>query len=126
MMYLQWIPTVLLPLKDKEFKIEAHGEEQVEGKPAIALRVTAPDKKDFTIYFDKSTGLPVKQVAKVIGFTGEEFTQDTIFGNYKDFDGIKKATKIESRRDGEKFVQYEISEFKALEKTDAGAFKEPD
>jgi hypothetical protein len=62
----------------------------------------------------------------VIGFTGEEFTQETIYDGYKDFEGIKKATKIESKRDGEKFINYEITEFKALKSVDAGAFKEPD
>jgi hypothetical protein len=126
MIYLQWIPTVLLPLSGKEFQTEGGAEEQVAGKPAVTLKVTAPDHQDFTIYFDKASGLPVKQVAKVVGFSGEDFTQETIYGGYKEVDGITKATKIESRRDGQKFVEYEISDFKALEKVDAETFKEPE
>lgn len=126
MMYLQLIPATLVPLRQKEFKVELGGTEKVADKPATVLKVTGPDKKDFTLYFDQETGLPVKQVAKVIGFTGEEFTQEQTYSGYKDVEGIKKATKIESKRDGEKFIAYEITEFKALKAIEPSTFKEPD
>jgi hypothetical protein len=125
-MYLQLIPATLVPLRQKEFKVELVGMEKVGDKPATVLKVTGPDKKDFTLYFDQETGLPVKQVAKVIGFMGEEFTQETTYDGYKDFDGIKKATKIDSKRDGEKFISYEITDFQVLKNVDASTFKEPD
>jgi hypothetical protein len=118
MIYLQLTAVTLLPLRQKEFKVEVAGEN--------VLKVTGPDKKDFTIHFDATTGLPAKMVAKVIGFTGEEFTQETTYDGYKDFDGIKKATKVENKRDGERFVEYEITDFKAHDKIDASTFKEPD
>src|SRR5262249_32646991 len=124
--YLQVIPMPLVPLKDKDFKVEAAGEEKVDGKPAVGLKVTGPDGKDFTIYFDKESGLPVKQVAKVRGFMGEEFTQETTFADYKDFDGIKKATKVVAKREGEKFLESQITEFKALDKVDPKTFAEPE
>jgi hypothetical protein len=126
MLYLQVVPAIVLPLKGKEFQVELGGEEQVAGKPAVGLKVTAADKKTFTIYFDKDSGLPVKEVAKVVGFMNDEFAQETTFSGYKEIDGIKKATKIESKRDGEKFISYDISEFKPLEKTDPNTFKKPD
>jgi hypothetical protein len=126
MIYLQWVPVTLVPLRTKEFKVELVGTENIGGKPSTALKVTGPDGKDFTLYFDQGTSLPVRQVAKVIGFTGEEFTQDTTIGAYKDLAGIKKATKIESKRDGEKFVEYEITDFKVLDKVEPATFKEPD
>jgi hypothetical protein len=125
MMYLQYTAATLVPLKQKEFTLQSAADEQVAGKPAAAIKVTGPDKKDFTIYFDKQTGLPVKQVAKVIGFMGEEFTQESIYDAYKDFDGIKKATKIEAKRDGQTFIKQEVTDFKVLEKADAATFSEP-
>jgi hypothetical protein len=125
MMYLQYTAATLVPLKQKEFTLQSAADEQVAGKPAAAIKVTGPDKKDFTIYFDKQTGLPVKQVAKVTGFMGEEFTQESTYDGYKDFDGIKKATKIEAKRDGQTFIKQEISDFKVLEKADAATFSEP-
>lgn len=124
--YLQVVPMTLMPLlKSKDFKIQAAGEKKVEGKDAVGLKVTPQDKKEFTLYFDKNSGLPVQTVAKVTGFMGEEFTQETTFSDYKEFDGIKKATKIVSKRDGEKFIESKITEFKLLDKVDPKTFDEP-
>jgi hypothetical protein len=124
--YLQVVPSTLLPLKGKAFKVESAGEEKIGDKPAATLKVTGPDGKDFTLSFDRDSGLPVKLVAKVRGFQGEEVTQEVVFSDYKDFDGIKQATKIELKRDGESFLKQEITEFKVLEKVDPKAFSEPD
>ena len=123
--YLQVIPTLLLPLKDKNFKIEAAGEKAVGGKPAVGLKVTPPDGKDFTMYFDKESGLPAQVVAKVVGFMGEEFTQESTYSDYKENSGIKKAMKISTKRDGEKFIEAQITEFKVLDKVDPKTFEEP-
>ena len=123
--YLQVLPVTLVALKGKDFKLEAAGEESVDGKPALGIKVTGPDQKEFTLFFDRDGGLPVKLVARVAGFQGNEFTQETTYKDYKDFDGIKKATKVESKRDGEDFMKAEISEFKVLDKVDANAFSEP-
>lgn len=122
--YLTVIPMVLLPLKDKAFKIESVADATVDGKPAAGIKVTAPDQKDFTLYFDKETGLPVKSVADVVGFTGEEFTQETTYGDYKPAAGILKAMKIALYRDGEKFMEQQITEFKVLDTVDPKTFTE--
>jgi hypothetical protein len=124
-LYLQVLPITLVPLKGNAYKLQAAGEEKVGGKPAVGLKVTPPDGKDFTLYFDKESGLLVRLVARVHDFMGTEFTQDSTFSDYKDFGGIKKATKIESKRDGEKFLDVEISDFKVLDKVDPKTFSEP-
>jgi hypothetical protein len=123
--YLNVLPITLVGLKGQGFKYEAAGEEKVGDKPAVILKVTGPDGKDFTLSFDKETGVPVKQVAKVIGFQGQEYTSETTYADYKDFDGIKKATKIVVKRDGEPFQTWEVSEFKVLDKVDDAKFAEP-
>jgi hypothetical protein len=122
---LQIVPTRLVVLKEKGYKLEAADEQKVDDRPAAGIKVTSADGKDFTIYFDKETGLPARTVAKVIGFDGQEFTQETTYKDYKEFDGIKKATKSESKRDGEAFIKSEVTEFKVLDKADAKAFSEP-
>ena len=125
-LYLLAAPVTLAPLRDNNFKVEAAGEEKVGDKATAVLKVTGPDGKDCKIYFDKESGLPIKLVAKVIGFMGEEFTQENTYANYKDMGGIKKATKIEIKRDGEKFMEQEITEFKAVDKLDPKTFDQPD
>jgi hypothetical protein len=123
--YLQVLPATLLPLKGDKFKVEAAGEKAIGGMPAVGLKVTAPDGKDFTLFFDKDSGLPVQVVAKVVGFMGEEFTQETTLAEYKEFSGIKKATKMTSKRDGEKFIESQITEYKVLDKVDPKTFEQP-
>jgi hypothetical protein len=123
--YLHVIPAKPLVLKDKGFKLEAADEQKVGDKPAVGIKVTGPDGKDLTIYFDKESGLPVRIVAKVIGFDGEEYTQETTFSGYKDFGGIKAATKVDVKRNGEDLIKSEVTEFKALDTVDAKTFAEP-
>ncbi len=124
--YMNVVATTLMPLnKGKGFKAESAGEEKVGDKPAIVLKVTGPDGKDFRLFFDKESGLPVKSEATVTGFDGGEVRQESIYRDYKDFHGIKKATKIEINRDGKKFIQQEITAFKVEDKVDAETFAEP-
>jgi hypothetical protein len=123
-LYLLVVPITLVPLKGKAFKIEPAGEEKVGDKPTVVLKITGPDGKDFNLYFDKNSGLLVKLVVRM-GAQGREFTQETTFGDYKDFDGIKKATKIERRRDGQKVLEQEITEFKVLDRLAPETFAEP-
>jgi hypothetical protein len=122
--YLQVIPVTLVPLKGKGFKVEAAGTEKVGDKSAAVLKVTGPDGKDFKLYFDKDSGLPVKQVAEVVGDMREEFHQETTFGGYKDFGGIKRATRVKISY-GLRIIDQEITDFKPLEKVDPKTFTEP-
>lgn len=124
-LYLQAVPMYLIPLKSKDFKVEAAADEKIDGKNAKVLKITGPDGKTFTLAFDEATGLPVRLVAKVKDFQGDEFTQTTTFADYKEFQGIKKATKVESKRDGEKFQSAELLEFKVLDSVDPKTFAEP-
>jgi hypothetical protein len=123
--YLEVLPMALLPLKHKNFKLEAAGEKAIGGMPAVGIKITPPDGKNLTLFFDKESGLPVQLAAKVVGFMGEEFTQETTYADYKEFAGIKKATKVSSKRDGEKFMETQITEFKVLDKVDPKTFEEP-
>lgn len=125
MVYLQIVGQAPAFLKGEGFKIESAEEEKVDGKPATRLKVTGPDEKEFEIYFDKTSGLPVKLTATVADFQGDEYKQDMTFSDYKEFDGVKRASKVETKRNGKKFVNYEISDFKVLDKADKDAFAEP-
>ncbi|HVA49773.1 MAG TPA: hypothetical protein VNH11_25625 [Pirellulales bacterium] len=124
--YLQAIAAAtLLPLKTPEFKVEPAGEEKVGDADAVAIKVTAPDGNDFKLLFDKTSHLPVKVVAKVRGFGGDEFTQETTYSDFKDFDGIKKATNVAAKRDGRTFLEAELTDFKVLDQVDPETFAEP-
>ena len=112
------------PAKDTRSRRPA--KKRSAAKPASGLKATGPDGKEFTIYFDKTSGLPVKLVAKVVGFDGQEYTEEQTYENYKEFGGIKKATKLEAKRDGESFLTSEITEFKVLDHVDPKTFSAPE
>jgi hypothetical protein len=122
--YLMATAALVAPLKGKSFKVEAAGEEKIAGKPAHGVKATGPDGKDFTLYFDKESGLPVRMVAKVIGWMGDEYTQEITYSDYKDFDGIKRPTKVSVKRDGDPLLEEEVVEFKVLDKVPAETFAE--
>jgi hypothetical protein len=123
-MYLEVIPVLLAPLKGPGFKMDVAGEETVGGRGAIILKVTCPDGKDIKISFDNESGLPVKAVGKVFTLQDEEVFQENTYGNYKDFGGIKIATRVEIKN-GWLNRKQEIIEFKVLDKVDPSTFIAP-
>jgi hypothetical protein len=125
--YLQLVPITLVPLKSKGFKIDSAGEDKVGDKAAVGIRATGPDGKDFKIYFDRESGLPVKLVAQVVGPNGKEHEMEQTYADYKDFAGIKKFTTVESKDEGKVVSKREITEFKVLDKdkVPADTFAEP-
>jgi hypothetical protein len=123
--YLAVIPITILPLKEKPFKVEVIGEDKVGGKTAVGIRAIGSDGKDFKLYFDQASGLPVKLVADVVDFMGNPYTQETTYHDYKEMAGIQKATKIEAKRNGEKFLQQQLTEFKVVDQLDPKLFTEP-
>jgi hypothetical protein len=125
-LYLQILPGTLSRLKDNAYKFEAAKEEQVDGKPAVGVKITGPGQKDFILYFDKESGLPVKLVGSAFTFMGEEVNQEVTYGGYKDFEGIKRATKVETKHNGEKASEVEVTEFKVLDRVDPKTFSKPD
>lgn len=123
--YLQVVPILIVPLKGKGFKVDSAPDEKVGDKTAAAVLATGPDGKTFTICFDKESGLPVKLNARVTDWQGQDYTDDTTFEDYKEFDGIKKATKTQTKRDGDRFIEVSLTEFKVIDSPNEDTFAEP-
>jgi hypothetical protein len=121
----QWIPTTILPLRDKDYKLEAIDADKVDGKAAVGIKVTPKEGKSFNLYFNKESGLPVKLAGKSVGFDGQEFDLEVLFSDYKEVAGIKKAMKIVQKRNGDKMSEQTITEFKVKDKLDDKLFEKP-
>src|SRR5262245_40202075 len=68
--------STLLPLKDKGFELALAGEANVDGKPAVGIKVKSKDKPDITLYFDKKTDLLVKSEHRATDpMSNQEYTQ---------------------------------------------------
>ena len=123
--HLQLVPVLILPLKGKDFKVEAAAEEKVGDKPAVGIKVTGPEGKNFTLYFDKESGLLAKIGRAVLDQTGQEVMEERFLSDYKDFDGLKRPTKVVAERGGVKHLEAEVIEAKSVDKIDANEFSKP-
>ena len=67
-------------------------------------------------------------MAKILGSGGDQPVQEWTYtySDYKDFEGIKRPTKIKCNRDGKDFWNAEVTEFKVLDKVDPQTFAEPE
>jgi hypothetical protein len=111
----------VFPLRGKEFKLTAAGEEKVGDRPAVGIEVAPPDSLHFRMYFDKQSGLLVKWAETVkVPETGREVTLDWRFSDYKNVQGIQIAMRSESKR-----MVEEITDFKFLDKLDEKLFAKP-
>ena len=118
----------LLPLLDKKkFKLTSGGEEDVDGKKAAVINVTAiAIKRDFKAYFDKKSGLMVKTSHRGQGFgeggAAAEVLVESYHTEFKKINGIQIATKLIVKHDDKKFMTVNVSDYEMLEKIDDKEF----
>src|SRR4029453_7619175 len=108
----------LVPLKDKAFEVTLIGEDKVEGKKVVGIRVTKKGQKDVSLFFDKETGLLAKlEYRGAEPGTDNEVNEERIVKEYeKNADGIPLPKKILIKHDGKQFLEAEILEIKHFEK----------
>jgi hypothetical protein len=118
--------TTLVPLKDKAYMMSPLGESNVEGKPAVGIKVSYKGRRDVNIFFDKEAGYLVKTSSRAKDdMSGQDFNQDMFFLDYKDKDGYKVSMKMKIHRDGAPFLEQEVTEYKVLDKVDENDFAKP-
>jgi hypothetical protein len=114
----------LVPLKDKAYEVSLIGEDKVEGKKVVGIRVTKKGQKDVSAYFDKETGLLAKlEYRGAEPGTDNEVNEERIIKEYeKNADGIPLAKKLIVKHDGKQFLEAEVTEIKQFEKLDDSEF----
>lgn len=121
----RWIET-LVPVKDKAFMLSLLGEAMVNGRPAQGIRVSYPDRRDVSLYFDKETNLLVKTETRSRNpFTMAEALQETTYSDFKEMNGMKQPTKIKVLMDGMPFMNAEDLVVKPVDKFDDALFSAP-
>jgi hypothetical protein len=116
----------LRSLNDKECKLSAVGESKVNDRPAIGIRVEAKGYKDVSLFFDKDTHQLVKMERRAKDVEmNKEFTEETLYGDYKKVGGVLLAHKHTIKRDGKLYVEAEFTDFELKDKLDDSLFKKP-
>jgi hypothetical protein len=113
-------------LRKKGYELSIVGDADVNGKPAVGVRVVKEGQRDLNLYFDKKSGLMVKLEHRTVDLqSDQEITEERIITEYKKIDGVPQAAKVLINRDGKKFLEAEIVEQKEFEKLDDSVFKLP-
>jgi hypothetical protein len=117
----------LLPLQDKGYTLAAIGEDKVEGQPAVGIKVSHQGHRDVNLFFDKKSGLLVKSryTVKPEELMGKEVSQEVVYGNYKEVEGLQQPMKITIKRDGKQFVEADNSDMKLSETLPDADFAKP-
>ena len=113
-------------LKDKSYELSLIGEDKVDGKKVIGVRVSqVKSQKDVNLYFDKETGLLTKMEYQTIdASTGKDLNEERIVKEYmKNKDGIMVPKKTVIKQDGKVFAETETVEMKFLESLEDSEFK---
>jgi hypothetical protein len=121
-------PRSILRLRARQKNPECHfamaGEGSVEGRPVVGLRMKLEGGPEATWYFDKETGLLLKEEQRTKRFEGEDTVVETLYGDYQTLDGFPMASKVTSRRDGKLASTTDLIEFRATTPGE-GAFAKP-
>jgi len=123
--YGDYVESLVPLLTDKQFTLAAAGEDKVDGKSAVGVKVSAKGHKDVQLFFDKETGLLVKTKKRGKDMGNNDIDVESYMSNFKDVSGVKVPTKILIKHDGQKFIEGEVSDVKLLEKVEDSTFEKP-
>jgi len=98
----------------------------VDGKAAAGVRVALAGHRNLELYFGKEGGLLLKSVAPVPDRRrGRDVVHEVHYADYKEFDGVRWATKIRLLNDGKSLGEAEWTDFKVLAEIDESLFAKP-
>jgi hypothetical protein len=134
-LYAHWLASVVpfqdvVPLKDKGFEFSVFGNVPADGKDAVGVVVSCKGRPDVILFFDKETGLVIKRERRAKDpVTNREYTAESIYRDYKAFQGVMWPTSRIDRRDGmdleEDSGRFELGEFQALDKLEETSLAKP-
>jgi hypothetical protein len=126
--YAAWEASLLPLVQDKGFKLAPLGEARVGDRAAVGVKVSRDGRRDVKLYFDKATGLLARSevtVKDVESGSGKDMLLEITYDGYKDTGGARMPMQMTARRDGKKFIEGDLTEFKAEGKLDDKAFGPP-
>lgn len=112
-------------LNVSNFELTLLGDSNLDGRRVRGVAIAAKGHRAVTLYFDVSTGLLAKRAEKMKGEAGKEVLREVVFVDYRNFDGIKQATKLTAYYVGKKMIKARALEFKPLDRPDPALCSKP-
>ena len=117
----------LTVLADKDYKLSPLGEEIINGRLTVGIRVERKRYREVSLYFDKENYLLLKMQTRIKDPLrgGQEFIAETLYDDYKEVDGCMTAHKFTIKYDGKVYNEGEATEVKFAEKLSDNVFERP-
>jgi hypothetical protein len=117
---------MLLPLArgDQGTVVTRIGDNKVGDRPVTGVEIARKNYSTVRLFFDKETALPLDLELKA-SVEGKEETHDILLVHYKEIGGLKVAMKVTARRNGKVFYEYEISDFRIVDRLDDKLLEKP-
>jgi hypothetical protein len=124
--YVSWVG-MLAPLKGKGFRLAPLGEARVLGREAVGILVRHDLHGPVKLFFDKESNLLVKYERRFGNVeAGKEFTEETVYSDFKDVQGTQQPFKLTTFWDGVKIADLSITEMELSERPlDEKLFSKP-
>ncbi|HEX3315810.1 MAG TPA: hypothetical protein VHR72_12995 [Gemmataceae bacterium] len=108
------------------FELSAIGETKVKENDTFGIRVSKKGQRDISYFFDKKTHLLAKiETRNYDPMTTKEVTQEKIILEYQDKNGFKVGKRVEILKDGDPFMEIEITDVDIRDKLDPSTFAMP-
>jgi|GEM_PF-2605373 len=122
--YQTWISS-LVPLKDPKFTLTATGEQTDASRTLVGVRVSHPQHRDVTLYFDRETHLLTKTETQGTAGTGKPGKVETLFGRHKMVEGVLRPMHWTVYYNGAGLYSHDVLEYKLSREPDAETFAKP-
>jgi hypothetical protein len=116
----------LVLLQDKGLELAIIGDSKLGDQELVGIRVSKKEHKDVSLFFDKKTGLLAKMEYRNLDFqTKQEVNEERVVRDYKKVDGQMRPSRVTIIRDGNNYVDMEITEVKIVDKLEDSTFAKP-
>jgi len=113
-------------LRDKAFRLSLIGETQVAGRPAVGVRAEQKGWPAVNLFYDKESGLPVKCEVRVKdATTAQEVSDEFFLSEYRAFNGRGYFTRVVGKRDGNDYLERELTDVRWHEALPDNLFEMP-
>jgi hypothetical protein len=125
-LYVARLVTLVPLVKDSAFQLTALGEMKDGDHTLEGVKVSHKGHPDVSMYFDKATGLLARLQRKAKDVqSGSDVDQENSYSDFKEFDGVKRPTKLVVKRDGQPYLDLQITDYKVQDKLEDSLFEKP-
>jgi hypothetical protein len=109
---------------DKGYELAALDEVKINGRAAQGIKVSCKGHREVRLWFDRESGLLVRKDFQARE-GGKEAVQEEVFSDFKEFDGLKRPTRVVISFNGVTQAELTITDVRFLDRVDDKEFARP-